>query len=178
MDGLVGLVEKENPVSSAKAVRRRKRIIPRPITLLQRVFFLNTARTKYVGIALHPESNYEAFIEFGKVNGASVFLTYKEYLTVVEDLDLQVEGYTKRVLLINGMLIMSAKKCSEKLHFCITFSNQTVRLTMDEMQDVRVYKEHWRQLLNKYDESFNAINHYISCVQSNEPYIDMAACLD
>ena len=62
---------------------RKKQTIARPVIILNRVFFLNMERNKYVSVGLHVDSNYQAFVEFGKVKGASVFFNNEEWLLVI-----------------------------------------------------------------------------------------------
>jgi hypothetical protein len=164
-----------------KTVRKKRRVVPKPLTILRRLHFLNDSRTKYVSVGLHVESNFEAFIEIGKVSGGSVFLNQDEWSNILGLLDSEDEGYLKRQLMINGILTISVKKLFDNLHFCISFGNCTLRLNMNEMKKLRLYRDHLTYLLFNYDKSFNGINHYVSCMQNNADFIDLyntSSCID
>jgi hypothetical protein len=125
--------------------------VKRHLRLVEKIYFINDSSTKYASVAIHPGKNYAALIEIGKICGTYVTLTPATWHILLEYLKTDMSDHIDNVVSLKNITFSNVK------YLCITSMNVSIRLSMDEVDNLRQCSNCLSSLLTKYETSQHLI---------------------
>lgn len=119
----------------------------RDLRLVEKLYFINDTSTKYVSVAVYPLRHFKPWIEIGKTCGSRIFLNSSAWQILLDYLKTDMNDH------LNVGIAMKIITCFNVKYLCITSMTVSVRLTMDEVDNLRQVSNCVSTLLAKYEKN-------------------------